>query len=335
VRASEVELADPELLEATMPSRESSVALWAGLLAGCATKSPPTRADIHRQSGTLTNLTLTNGWKAGALPGVITDHWLASFDDIQLNALIAEAMTNNPDLRITATRVEQAAQYVDLAKAAMRPAVNVVGTGGLKAGGGADVSSALQGIMLAVSWEPDLWGRLRYGRNAARETFASAQADFEFARQSLAATTAKSWFTASETWLQQIIVSEMVKSAEQLLWLAERRQQVGAGSEQDVALARANLAGFRDSAAQIRLAHEQSLRALELLLGRYPAAELKARLELARLPGPVPAGLPLETLERRPDLIAGAAGGGGLQPRGGSQSRAAAAAHAQRERLGH
>ena len=276
----------------------------AGLLAGCATKSPPTRADIHRQSGTLTNLTLTNGWKAGGLPGVIADQWLASFEDIQLHALIAEAMTNNPDLRITATRVEQAAQYVELAKAAMRPVVNLVGTGGLKAGGGSDVSSALQGIMLAVSWEPDLWGRLRYGRNAARDTYASAQADFEFARQSLAATTAKSWFTASETSLQQLIVSEMVRSAEQLLSLAEKRQQVGAGNEQDVALARANLARFQDSATQIRLAHEQSLRALELLLGRYPAAELKARPDLARLPGPVPAGMPLEMLERRPDLIA-------------------------------
>jgi len=96
----------------------------------------------------------------------------------------------------------------------------------------------------------------------------------------------------------------MVASAQQLLTLAEKRQQVGAGNEQDVALARASLGTFQDSAKQIRLAHEQALRALELLLGRYPATELKARQDLTRLPGPVPVGMPLEMLERRPDLIA-------------------------------
>jgi len=55
---------------------------------------------------------------------------------------------------------------------------------------------------------------------------------------------------------------------------------------------------------QARFAHQASLRALELLLGRYPAAELKARPDLPSMPGPVPAGLPLQMLERRPDLIA-------------------------------
>jgi outer membrane protein TolC len=71
-----------------------------------------------------------------------------------------------------------------------------------------------------------------------------------------------------------------------------------------VALARANLGTFQDTAKQVRLAHEQTLRALELLLGRYPAAELQARRNLPELPGPIPAGLPLEMLERRPDMVA-------------------------------
>jgi outer membrane protein TolC len=52
------------------------------------------------------------------------------------------------------------------------------------------------------------------------------------------------------------------------------------------------------------MAHEQAMRALELLLGRYPAAEVQTRAELTKLPGAVPAGMPLEMLERRPDLVA-------------------------------
>jgi multidrug efflux system outer membrane protein len=278
-------------------------ALFLTLISGCATKLPPSTAEIHQQSGTLTKFSLTNPWKAGATDGPIADNWLASFYDVQLNALVAEAMANNPDLLVSATRVEQAAQYVELAKAALRPAVNIFGTGGLNMGGG-DISSALQGVSLGVSWEPDLWGRMRYGRDAYQATYASAQADFEFGRQSLAATMAKSWFTAGETWLQLQIAEDMVKAARELVTLAEKRRQVGPGNEQDVVLARANLGTFQDTAKQVRFAHAQTLRALELLLGRYPSAELQARRDLPAFPGPIPAGLPLEMLERRPDMVA-------------------------------
>jgi hypothetical protein len=96
----------------------------------------------------------------------------------------------------------------------------------------------------------------------------------------------------------------MVAAAQELVTLAEVRRQVGPGNEQDVALARANLGTFQDVVKQVRFAHAQSLRALELLLGRYPAAELQARRDLPALPGPIPAGLPLEMLERRPDMVA-------------------------------
>jgi outer membrane protein, multidrug efflux system len=273
-------------------------------IAGCATKAPPTRAEIQKQSGTISTLTPASAWKAGGVEGSISDNWLATFNDPQLDALVREAVANNPDLRVAAAKVEQASQYVELAKASLRPAVNLFGTGGFKASSSGEAISALQGAVIGASWELDLWGRLRYGRNAAQESYASTQEDFEFARQSLAATMARSWFTASETWLQLQIADEMVKSAQQLVSLAEKRRQVGSGNEQDVMLARANLGNFQDNVAQIRLAHSQALRALELLLGRYPAAELKARQDFDTLPGPVPVGMPLEMLERRPDMVA-------------------------------
>jgi multidrug efflux system outer membrane protein len=275
----------------------------AAVVAGCKTKPPPTRAEVQKQSG-IARLDLARPWTAASVStNVPEDNWLTSFEDAQLDALVSEAIAHNPDLRIAATKVEQAAQYVQLAKSAMKPTVNLLGTGGFNMGGG-DVSSALQGVSLGVSWEPDLWGRMRYGRNAAQAGYASAQADFEFARQSLAATTAKSWFAASEAWQQQQIADEMVKAAQGLLAAATQRQHIGPGSEQDVVLARANLGNVQDNAKQTRLAYEQSLRALELLLGRYPAAEIKSRENLAKLPGPIPAGLPIQMLERRPDLIA-------------------------------
>jgi NodT family efflux transporter outer membrane factor (OMF) lipoprotein len=270
-------------------------------IAACITlKNPPTTEEIRDQTGILANMALTEPWRAGGQAGPAADNWLATFNDEQLNALVAEAIANNQDLRVGALRVEQAAKYVDLAKAQLRPAINFFGSGGANMGGG----DALQILSLGISWEADLWGRLRYARAAYEATHASAAADFEFARQSLAAMVAKAWFTASETWLQSALAAETVASAEQLVMLAEQRFQVGIGNDQDVALARASLGQFQDTQKQIELAHSQALRALELLLGRYPAAELAARHDLTPLPGPVPAGLPIEMLERRPDMVA-------------------------------
>jgi len=272
---------------------------------GCRTKAPPPRADIQAQALTNNIADLSNAvWRAGApAAGVIQDNWLASFNDAQLSALVNEALTNNLDLKAASIQVEKAAAQVDMAKSALRPAIRVLGTGGINASGG-DASSALKAISLGVSWEPDLWGRMRYGRNAAQSSYESMQADFEFGRQSLAASVARAWFLATETLLQQQISIDMVAAATNLLTIAEKKNSVGAGSEQDVALARANVRNFEDGAKQTQLAHQQALRALELLLGRYPAAELASRADLPALPGPVPVGMPLDMLDRRPDMVA-------------------------------
>ena len=91
-----------------------------------------------------------------------------------------------------------------------------------------------------------------------------------YARQSLAATVAKSWFVAIEAGLQRVIVVEALRSSESLSKLAQERLRIGNGNEQAVAEARANVGAYRDTLRQVDLAREQALRALELLLGRYP-----------------------------------------------------------------
>jgi len=104
--------------------------------------------------------------------------------------------------------------------------------------------------------------------------------------------------------MQQRLAEEMVKSAEQLVSLNEQRVKVGRGDEFQAALSRANVATFRDSVEQFRLARTQALRALEALLGRYPSSSVDVAPELAKPPAAIPAGLPSELLERRPDVVA-------------------------------
>jgi NodT family efflux transporter outer membrane factor (OMF) lipoprotein len=273
-------------------------------VSSCAVAPPPPAEEVRKQA--LPNIALDGTWRAD--PSVSTqlvqDDWVRTFNDPALDALVREAITNNPDLRVAAVRVQQAGQYLVIAHSALRPSLGIFGTGGAKSGGGGDTSSALQGALLAASWELDLWGRLRYARNAAQEDLAAARAELEFARQSIAASTAKAWFTATQLSLDARVATDMVASAGELTVLAQQRERVGAGTDAEVAVARATAKQVEDTLQQIQLARGQALRALELLVGRYPAAEIAARAELLDRPGPVAAGLPLQMLERRPDVIA-------------------------------
>jgi len=282
------------------PARRVGFVLIAVALAGCALKSPPKREDVAKQA--LPNLQVPAAWTAqGGAVGTIADKWLAGFNDPQLDALVLEALANNPDLQVAAARVEQAASYVKLAGATLRPQVSALARGGGALSGD---SSGLEGAGIFANWEIDLWGRVRAGREAARDQYSSAALDAEYARQSLAALVAKSWFLATEARLQKAIAEEMAAASERQLTLVQDRVRVGRGDEYELALARANLATFRDSVRNLDLAYQQSLRALEALAGRYPAAALGVPAQLAALPGPIPAGMPSELLERRPDVIA-------------------------------
>lgn len=269
-------------------------------LAACALEPAPKPGDYGAEA--LPGVQVPGAWTAqGATAGAAPDAWLATFDDARLQALVDEAMLHNSELQVAAARVQVASEYANLADSTLWPQVNLLARGGGKMGGDA---SGMNGVGLFANWELDLWGRVRAGRAVAEEAYASAVADAEYARQSVAALVAKSYFLAVEAALQQRLAEDMVIAAQQQVRLAEDRERIGNGNGYDVALARANLESFRDSVEKFRLAREQASRALESLVGRYPTAEVEVAAQLAKAPGPVPAGLPSELLERRPDVIA-------------------------------
>jgi multidrug efflux system outer membrane protein len=214
---------------------------------------------------------------------------------------VQEALDYNPDLLAAAARVEIAAQTADLARSTLYPQVNLLARGGGDTGGD---DSGLEGTGLFAYWEIDLWGRLRSAHAASSASYEATVADTEFARQSIAALVAKSYFLAIEATLQRQLAEEMVAAAEQLVMLTSERERVGRGDAYDVALARASAESFRDAEIALALARDQALRALDALLGRYPAATVDIASELVRWPGPAPAGLPSQLLERRPDVVA-------------------------------
>jgi outer membrane protein, multidrug efflux system len=272
----------------------------AAMATSCMLKKPPDAVAIKNEA--MPSVAVPPQWTAaGAGAGGVAHNWLAEFRDDQLTAIVAEAIEHNANLQVAAARVEQARLYARLAGARLWPAVDLLAKGGGKLSGD---QSGLQGSVLTANWELDLWGRVRYGRAAAAADATSAEADFAYARESIAAQVARAWFLATEAGLQADITRLTIQDSEALVRLAQTRVTVGAGNEEDVYVARASLGGYRDVLRQIELSQEQARRAIEILVGRYPAGTTTVTPRLPAQPDAIPAGLPSELLERRPDVIA-------------------------------
>ena len=98
-------------------------------VAGCILVAPPSTSELRNKE--MTHAPAPEQWTAqGAAAGQVESNWLATFADVQLESLVAEAMQYNGDLRATAARVEQAAAYVRVAGGELYPALNALGRAG-------------------------------------------------------------------------------------------------------------------------------------------------------------------------------------------------------------
>jgi NodT family efflux transporter outer membrane factor (OMF) lipoprotein len=239
---------------------------------------------------------------ATANTGDVQAGWLRSFGSPQLEALVDEALRHNPDLSKAAAQVEGAKAHLALAGAALWPELNAAGRFTTKLGDSLD--SGLSGILGVLSWEIDVWGRVRSARDAARDGYQAAKYEESYARLSVAAAVAQAWFLVIEARGQTSIASASVDSARNLLALAEQKSRIGSRPASDVFRASAQVASAEDRLEQVRSAELEARRALEVLLGRYPAGSIETAPALPEVPPPAPAGLPLGVLERRPDVLA-------------------------------
>ncbi|WP_067150347.1 efflux transporter outer membrane subunit [Pseudotamlana agarivorans] len=270
------------------------------LVQSCAVKAPPTGEDLQELA--YANFILPSTWQNSADTTAVNNNWLDSFNDPVLDTLVKEALHYNPDLRISSARIEEAIGHVEVAQAALRPALSIFGRETTKLGG--NLGGGLNGAIFEASWEIDIWGKLRNARNAEQANLAAIKSQYSFARLSIAAHVTRTYFLASSTFLQLQLAQQMVMSSENLKTIAQHRLDIGTGTEIDVVIAKANLNQIKDAYKQLELAYSNQLRALELLLGRYPKAEIEVKNKLIELHSKIPNGIPLQILERRPDVLA-------------------------------
>jgi NodT family efflux transporter outer membrane factor (OMF) lipoprotein len=280
-------------------------ALAPGLLTGCGVSpsSETIEADVGQAVESEVPAT-PERWGTESGSGAVAVGWIDTFKDPVLTQLVEEAQSNNRDLAAAAANVDRAWALARQAGAALSPDVGI--SAGAGRSGGVDSSAATTDLSLGlqISWEADLWGRVRAGQREAVASAQAREADFRFAQHSLAAATAKAYFTAIEANLQANIARETVEILNETQRIVNVKYENGMASAQDVSLTRSDLASAREQVTALGGSYRDALRALESLLGRYPGAELEIRESLPAAPPPPPVGVPSELLERRPDIVA-------------------------------
>lgn len=232
------------------------------------------------------------------------DNWVATFEDPVLQSLVIEALVNNRDIRIAAAARDQALAQAQVAAAPLWPNLGLNGDG-IKTFRNAGNNGTLAGLNLGCSnWELDLWGRIRYLTEAAEADVQVAQAQLEFMRQSIASQVAQTYCQAIANKLHLRNSQAMIVMQEEINRIHQAKLKEGQLGKLDWELSNSTLASFYADAQNRQSAYEGSLRALEILLGRYPASDVAAADAMPRYPQGIPAGLPSELLERRPDIIA-------------------------------
>ncbi|PHR93614.1 MAG: hypothetical protein COA69_02955 [Robiginitomaculum sp.] len=280
----------------------STLAL-AVLLTGCATTSGSVNNDAKSIAASSVSNVPTDWAAVGKRVGDVRVGWVKAIDDPALSKLVNEAQANNKNLQAAAANVDRSWALAKQAGAALSPQVGLsAGSGGSGNLDGASGGSFNLGVQ--ASWELDIWGRIKSGQQAAVQSAQSADADYKFSQHSLAAGVARSYFVAIEAQRQEKLANDVVAAIGKITNIVQIQFDNGAATQQDVSLARSDLATAKDSLASAKGGKRDALRALELLLGRYPGADIEVRSELPAVPAAPPAGIPSAILERRPDIIA-------------------------------
>tara|TARA_B100001939_G_scaffold315415_1_gene300548 strand:- start:10388 stop:11872 length:1485 start_codon:yes stop_codon:yes gene_type:complete len=266
---------------------------------------PITDAELPGPSATTD---LPEKWAAQESPsseyGFVQEGWLDRLAMPELSRFVSRVLENNPDYRRAARQMEAAEFDLGVARADLLPQLRASFAATRQHTSSPSVTRNALDVGLDASWELDVWGRLTAQKAAAASDYAVARYDLEGARLSLAAQVAQSWFAALEAEQQYELAQRTVESFERSERIVRHRYERGLNTGLDLRLALSNLEAARASLSERRDQLAQARRTLELLAGAYPAAAIRAVGQIPEDLPEVPAGLPADLLERRPDLQA-------------------------------
>ena len=290
-----------------------SAALWFAVSVSACSFAPPYRTP---DSAPATGAYKESGeWKtAEPADARIRGTWWAVFQDSRLDALEAQVGDANQDLKAAYARLLQARAATRMARADLFPTLSV-GSSATRSrtsvnspkfpAGAAPVGNNFD-LEADLSYEIDVWGRVRNAIASARATQQASAADLATLDLAIHAELATDYFTLRSQDTQRQLLDETVSDYTKALKLTQNLYSGGAAALTDVAQAQAQLETARTQASDLQLQRAQSEHAIAVLLGQNPSAfHLDANpLAAAIAPPPIDPGLPSSLLERRPDVAA-------------------------------
>jgi NodT family efflux transporter outer membrane factor (OMF) lipoprotein len=254
----------------------------------------------------------TKDWKF-AQPGApsLPAKWWEMFGDAQLTALEQQVVAGNQDLKIAEARFRHARALIRVNRASEFPTISTSpGIASLRNSQNqpyfALPAAATSEFVLPfdLSYEADLWGRVRRTVNTSREEAQAVAADLATATLTIQAELAYDYFELRAADAQKQLLDDTVKAYTDALQLTRNRFEGGAAPKSDVAQAQTQLDTALAQQTDIEVQRAQYEHAIATLLGKPPAAFSLAAKPLNPAPPVIPVGLPSELLERRPDIAA-------------------------------
>src|SRR6202795_892622 len=240
--------------------------------------------------------------------------WWTIFQDPQLDALESRVGDANQGLKAAFARLQQARAATRIARADLFPTLSAASSA-TRARTSTNSPTYVPGrrpiynnfdLEADLSYEFDVWGRVRNAVTSAKASQQASVADLATLNLSIHAELAADYFTLRAEDAQQVLLDKTVADYAQSLQLTQNLYQGGGAAIADVAQAQAQLEAARTQAADIRLQRAQTEHAIAVLLGENPSAfhVQPNPLPLALTPPPIDTGLPSSLLERRPDVAA-------------------------------
>jgi NodT family efflux transporter outer membrane factor (OMF) lipoprotein len=240
-------------------------------------------------------------------------NWWEIFQDPQLNDLEAQVNVSNQNLKAAQAQYTQARAILRYQRADYFPTVTVdpTATRNKTSANRQPHSAQFSGINYTdlqipfeLSYQVDVWGRIRRTVESYREQAQASAADLAAVNLSMHAQLALDYFQARMLDAEEHLLNSTVTQYEQALQLIENRFAGGLASDLEVEQARTQLETTRAQAIDVGVARAQYEHAVAVLIGKPPASFSLAPLPLTMPPPPIPVGLPSELLERRPDIAA-------------------------------
>ena len=275
------------------------VAMTATMLAACAGQRPDAPAAAA--------VTPPAAWRDGngGATGEQTLTWWRGFADPVLSTVVEKALANNVDIAIAATRVEEARGQFGVARGQSLPSVEL-GVGGKRErflnAFGRSASQTGEQAEIGVSYDLDLFGRLRNSSEAARASLLATQAGRDSVTLAVASSAAAGYIGLRALDARLAVVRETVGARANSLRIAQRRAETGYATRLELEQAEAELRGTEQLIPTLELAITRQENGLSVLLGENPRA-IERGVTLSDLTAPAaPTMLPSELLRRRPDI---------------------------------